>query len=214
MARGKKKTVIDTAHPHTIKKFELIEEYIKSWSQKLMLYENCNTLVFIDCMCNCGVYFDDDGNLIDGTSVRVANALLNVAIKYPCKMVQLYLNDINKEKVEELRKHIPANERNFQIITTDLDAGVLLRTIGPQLYNAGHLHYFLLYDPYNATIDWAALIPFFRNWGEVMINHMVSDPVRAITSAKRQTTKEKYENTYLEAFAELVPYGSNKQAYD
>ena len=190
MARGKKKTVIDTAHPHTIKKFELIEEYIKSWSQKLVLYENCNTLVFIDCMCNCGVYFDDDGNLIDGTSVRVANALLNVARKYPCKMVQLYLNDINKEKVEELRKHIPANERNFQIITTDLDAGALLRTIGPQLYNAGHLHYFLLYDPYDATIDWAALIPFFRNWGEVMINHMVSDPVRAITSAKRQTTKE------------------------
>ena len=129
-------------------------------------------------------------------------------------MVQLYLNDINKEKVEELRKHIPANERNFQIITTDLDAGALLRTIGPQLYNAGHLHYFLLYDPYDATIDWAALIPFFRNWGEVMINHMVSDPVRAITSAKRQTTKEKYENTYLEAFAELVPYGSNKQAYE
>lgn len=31
MARGKKKTVIDTAHPHTIKKFELIEEYIKSY---------------------------------------------------------------------------------------------------------------------------------------------------------------------------------------
>ena len=103
MARGQKKTVIDTAHPHTIKKFELIEEYIKSWSQKLMLYENCNTLVFIDCMCNSGVYFDDDGNLVDGTSVLVANALLNVARKYPSKMVQLYLNDINKKKVEELK---------------------------------------------------------------------------------------------------------------
>ena len=103
MARGKKKTVIDTAHPHTIKKFELIEEYIKSWSQKLMLYENCNTLVFIDCMFNSGVYFDDDGNLVDGTSVLVANALLNVARKYPSKMVQLYLNDINKKKVEELK---------------------------------------------------------------------------------------------------------------
>ena len=103
MARGKKKTIIATAHPHTIKKFELIEEYIKSWSQKLMLYENCNTLVFIDCMCNSGVYFDDDGNLVDGTSVLVANALLNVARKYPSKMVQLYLNDINKKKVEELK---------------------------------------------------------------------------------------------------------------
>ena len=67
MARGKKKTVIDTAHPHTIKKFELIEEYIKSWSQKLMLYENCNTLVFIDCMCNAGIY--NDGTLT--TSMRI-----------------------------------------------------------------------------------------------------------------------------------------------
>ena len=54
-------------------------------------------------MCNSGVYFDDDGNLVDGTSVLVANALLNVARKYPSKMVQLYLNDINKKKVEELK---------------------------------------------------------------------------------------------------------------
>lgn len=33
-----------------------------------------------------------------------------------------------------------------------------------------------------------------------MINHMVSDPVRAISSAKKKTTKVKYENTYLEDF--------------
>lgn len=33
-----------------------------------------------------------------------------------------------------------------------------------------------------------------------MINHMVSDPVRAISSAKKRTTKAKYENTYLEDF--------------
>lgn len=47
-----------------------------------------------------------------------------------------------------------------------------------------------------------------------MINHMVSDPVRAITSAKKKTTKEKYENTYLEDFEKLVPYGSDKKAYE
>ena len=76
------------------------------------------------------------------------------------------------------------------------------------------MHYFLLYDPYEASIDWEALIPFFRNWGEVLINHMVLDSVRAISNAKKKTAKEKYENTYLEEFEKLLPYGSNKEAYE
>ena len=52
---AKKKNIISKASPHTIKKFELIEEYIKSWAQKLLLTESCNGLIFIDCMCNSGV---------------------------------------------------------------------------------------------------------------------------------------------------------------
>lgn len=46
-----------------------------------------------------------------------------------------------------------------------------------------------------------------------MINHMVSDPVRAITQVKKNDTKKKYESTYLADFGELVPFGSNKDAY-
>ena len=46
---AKKKNIISKASPHTIKKFELIEEYIKSWAQKLLLTESCNGLIFIDC---------------------------------------------------------------------------------------------------------------------------------------------------------------------
>lgn len=211
---GRRKSVISKASLHTIKKFELIEEYIKSWAQKLMLTDSCNGLIFIDCMCNCGVYTNDAGETIKGTALRVSEALLNIARTYPNKAVQIYLNDKDKNRVDELEKHLPQNERNFQIVTSRLDAHELLRTIGPQLYQTGHLHYFLLYDPYDANIDWEALLPFFRNWGEVMINHMVSDPVRAITSAKRKTTKEKYENTYLEDFEKLVPFGSDKTVYE
>ena len=121
-----------------------------------------------------------------------------------CKLLYIYLNDIDKERVAELERHLPQDERNFKIVTSCSDAHELLRTIGPQLYGTGHLHYFLLYDPYDANIDWEALLPFFRNWGEVMINHMVSDPVRAISSAKKNTTKAKYANTYLKDFEELV----------
>lgn len=207
--------LISKASPHTIKKFELIEAYIKPWAQKLMLNPSCHTLVFIDCMCNSGIYINEDTReLIDGTAVRVSTALLDVARMYPQKEIQIYLNDIDAAKVEELKKNLPAEERNFRIITQVGDASDFLKTIGPQLYQAGHLHYFLLYDPYDASIDWDALLPFFRNWGEVLINHMVSDPVRAITRAKRAATKEKYEHTYLDDFENLVPYGSDKQAYE
>lgn len=211
---GRKKSVISKASPHTIKKFELIEEYIKSWAQKLLLTERCNGLIFIDCMCNSGVYTDDAEQLVKGTAVRVSEALREVARTYTEKNIYIYLNDKDKARVDELKKHLPQDERNFKIVTSHGDAHELLRTIGPQLYGTGHLHYFLLYDPYDATIDWEALLPFFRNWGEVMINHMVSDPVRAITRAKKKTTKAKYENTYLEDFEKLVPYGSDKKAYE
>jgi len=214
MMSGKKKNVISKASPHTIKKFELIEEYIKSWAQKLLLNDSCNGLIFIDCMCNSGIYTDDDGNPVKGTALRVSEALREAARTYTEKNIHIYLNDKDKARVDELEKHLPNDERNFKIVTSRGDAHELLRTIGPQLYGTGHLHYFLLYDPYDATIDWEALLPFFRNWGEVMINHMVSDPVRAITSAKKKTTKEKYENTYLKDFEKLVPYGSDKKAYE
>ena len=214
MMSGQKKNVISKASPHTIKKFELIEEYIKSWAQKLLLNDSCNGLIFIDCMCNSGIYTDDDGNPVKGTAVRVSEVLREAARTYTEKNIHIYLNDKDKARVDELEKHLPNDERNFKIVTSRGDAHELLRTIGPQLYGPGPLHYFLLYDPYDATIDWEALLPFFRNWGEVMINHMVSDPVRAITSAKKKTTKEKYENTYLEDFEKLVPYGSDKKAYE
>ena len=211
---AKKKDLIDVAHPHTIRKFELIEEYIKSWAQKLMLNDRCNSIVFIDCMCNCGVYKDEDVNEVEGTAIRVAKALLDVARTYTNKNIQLYFNDLSQKRIDILKEHLPQEERNYQIAISSQDAGELLRTIGPQLYTIEHMHYFLLYDPYEASIDWEALIPFFRNWGEVLINHMVLDSVRAISNAKKKTAKEKYENTYLEEFEKLLPYGSNKEAYE
>lgn len=186
---SKKKSVISKASPHTIKKFELIEEYIKSWAKKLLLTDSCDGLIFIDCMCNSGVYIDDAGQVVKGTAVRVSEVLWEVARTYTDNNIHIYLNDKDKARVDELKKHLPQDERNFKIVTSCSDAHELLLTIGPQLYGTGNFHYFLLYDPYDATIDWKSLLPFFRNWGEVMINHMVSDPVRAITSAKKRTTK-------------------------
>ena len=209
-----KGVIITKASPHTIKKFELITMYIESWAQKLMLNKQCKGLIFIDCMCNSGVYENQNGKLIDGTPIRVAKVLLDVARTYTNKMVNIYFNDLNKARVCELEKHLPENERNFKIITSSKDAVDLLEHIGPQLSETSHYNYFLLYDPYDAHIDWKVLLPFFRHWGEVMINHALLDPVRAITSTKSDTAIEKYERTYLTDFENLVPYGSDKKAYE
>ncbi len=215
MANNNNSKIISDAHQHTVKKFELIETYIKSWAQKLMLTDSCSGIIFIDCMCNSGVYKDDDKNEVYGTPIRVANALLDVARIYPLKQVHLYFNDNDAKKIEELKKHIPTNERNFKIITTIKDGNELLKFIGPQLNKSTSMHYFLLYDPYDASIDWDALLPFFRNWGEVLINHMISDSVRAIPQVKREEKKKKYEGTYqVSSISELVPYGSNQAAYE
>lgn len=215
MSSSNNTKVISKASPHTIKKFELIETYIKSWAQILMLNSSSTGIIFIDCMCNSGVYRDDNGNIVYGTPIRVANALVDVSRTYVDKQVHLYFNDYNEKKIEELKKHLPQDERNFKIVTTIRDGNKLLKWIGPQLNRNSHMHFFLLYDPYDASIDWEALLPFFRHWGEVLINHMISDTVRAVQRVKREEKKKKYEGTYqVDDIADLIPYGSDKAAYE
>ena len=55
---------ISVAKPHTIKKFELIESYVKTWAQKLLQNPYCNGIIYIDCMSNSGIYEDIDGNRV------------------------------------------------------------------------------------------------------------------------------------------------------
>lgn len=45
MASSNNSKIISDARPHTVKKFELIETYIKSWAQILMLNNKCSGIV-------------------------------------------------------------------------------------------------------------------------------------------------------------------------
>ena len=94
------------AHPHTIKKFDLIEAYVKAWAQKLIHYPKCNGIVFIDCMCNSGVYKDDNGNAVSGTPIRVANYLSEIMNTYPDKQAWCFFNDLSAEKIEVLKLRV------------------------------------------------------------------------------------------------------------
>lgn len=212
--------IISKASPHTIKKFELIDAYVEAWAHKLLEFGKntgkCKGIVFIDCMCNSGMYVDEEGNNVVGTPIRVANTIAAIMREAPYQHQQafLYFNDIDSAKINELKKHLPANTRNFHIVTSVGDGNNLLHKIGSNLYQHQTMSYLLVYDPYTASIDWTALLPFIKNWGEVIINHMVSDSIRAVSQVKRPEAISKYEQTYLTNIEELLSFGSDRIAYE
>lgn len=217
MASSKKNDVISVAPPHSIKKFELISEYVKVWINILMLNKACKGIVYIDCMSNSGVYKKENekGEGIEGTPLRVSKIIAEAMTRYPDKKAYLYFNDLDQNKIDLLNTRLPAQTSNFQIHTEAMDANLLLRKIGSQFSTMfKDMHFLLVYDPYDAHIEWDALMPFLRNWGEVIINHMVSDTVRAAKMAKRPEVIEKYEETYQTNIEELISFGSNRDAFE
>lgn len=205
---------ISEASRHTIKKFELIEEYTEDWAPKLLNYERCDGVVFIDCMCGSGVYRDSAGNAVYGTPVRVAKYFSSIASGYSSKRVWLYFNDLSDEKIKLLNTHLPPGGDNLTIITKSDDGNDLLRAIANEFRKLRSISYLLVYDPYTASVDWTALMPFLRGWGEVILNHMVSDSVRGVSQAKRDVTVSKYEQTYQASIDELVTFDRDRRAYE
>lgn len=215
MPSSKAHDLISVASPHTIKKFELISEYVKPWIQILMLNKKCKGIVYIDCMSNSGVYRDEQGNEIEGTPLRVSDIIADAMKGYPEKQAYLYFNDLDSRKIDLLNSRLPRQTDNFHIYTEVMDANELLRKIGSQFTTAFQgMHFLLVYDPYDAHIEWDALLPFFRNWGEVIINHMVSDPVRAVKMARKPEAIEKYEETYQATIDKLISVGSDRSVYE
>ena len=206
--------VVSEAKPHTIKKFELIERYVEEWMHKLLNNSLCEKLIFIDCMCNSGEYYDVNGNTVMGTGVRVADSLYNASYQYPTKDIHVCLNDIDGRKTDHIKGLLPKNTKNFHIHVMTMDANEYLKKLGPGLMRMKNVHTLLVYDPYEADIDWEAVMPFFNTWGEVIMNHMVSDSVRAVAVAKKRDTIKKYERTYKTNFTNLIPFGSDRRAYE
>lgn len=215
MASSKKNDVISVASPHTIKKFVLISKYVEAWVEILLNSQKCNGIVYIDCMSNSGVYRKEkaDGEIIEGTALLVANIIAKAMEKYSSQQAFLYFNDLDPNKIDELNTRLPKMTRNFHIQTYSMDASELLNKISSQFTSVFQgMHFLLIYDPYDANIDWDALMPFMRNWGEIIINHMVSDTVRAAKTAKRQEVIDKYERTYRTNIEDLISFGSDRNA--
>ena len=158
----KNNITISEAKPHTIKKFELIESYVKTWALKLLNFEKCEGIIFIDCMSNSGVYRDVDGRIVHGTPIRVAKLINEIMGDYPTKKAYLIFNDLNEDKIKLLKSNIPQDTNNFHIITEVSDGNILIKDIAKKLFPNSKFNYLLLYDPYKASIDWDAISPYLK----------------------------------------------------
>lgn len=209
MARTKKVETITKISPHTVKKFELIEKYVDEWARKILGIKGANGMpgskgvIYIDCMCNSGLY-EVDGNIVEGTALRVAKKLNEIISNYPGKEAILIFNDLLPERVELLRSEIEkANLSNILVSYSNGDCDVFLKGLNLSGYQQSY-NTLLLYDPYNASIDWSAVKPYLNRWGEVIINHMSSDTTRGISQAKKQAVIARYEETYQSDISQLL----------
>lgn len=209
MARTKKVETITKISPHTVKKFELIEKYVDEWARKILGFNGTKGLpgskgvIYIDCMCNSGVY-EVDGKLVEGTALRVAKKLNEIISNYPGKEAILLFNDLQPERVDLLRTEIEkANLENIIVSYSEGDCNAFLKGLNLSAYQQRY-NTLLLYDPYNASIDWSAVKPFLNCWGEVIINHMSSDTARGISQAKKQNVIARYEETYQSDISQLL----------
>lgn len=215
MSNKAKKDVITIAKPHTVLKVEIIEKYVDEWARKILGFiakkqiQGSRGVVFIDCMSNCGLYWDEQGNLIEGTALRVAKLLDTIIQDYPEQSAILLFNDIDKDRIELLEQEI--NKRNLTHITVSYgqkDCNTFLKGIDSSVYQNHNT--LMLYDPYKAAIDWAAVEPFLNRWGEVIINHMVSDTPRGAAQAQKTEVIERYKETYQQDIASIIQIGSDK----
>ncbi len=198
MASTKKADTISVASTHTIKKFELISKYVEAWAGILLNTETCKGIVYIDCMSNSGLYRREtpDGEIIEGTALLVSNIIAKAMSKYKDKQAYLYFNDIEEAKIELLNERLPKRTSNFNIQTYSMDASELLDKISTQFKSVFQgMNFLLVYDPYDANIDWNALMPFLQNWGAIVINRMVSDSIKAVKVARSPKADSKDERT-------------------
>lgn len=188
-------SIITEVAPHTIKKFELIEAYVDEWARKILGFEQAKGVIYIDCMSNSGLYYDEKKNIIEGTAIRVARKLNNIIVNYPEKKAVIIFNDLENARVKLLKTEIEKlNLNNIEVSYHNEDCDSFLQGLNSTEWS--DYNTLLLYDPYNASINWNAIKPFLNRWGEVIINHMAFDTPRGVTQAKKKSVIERYEETY------------------
>lgn len=189
-------------------KIKYVSNYIENWTYIMCEHNKINTINFIDCMCNAGIY--NDCTL--STSMEVLNIFVNQAIKYPAMKFNIFLNDILPERIDVIKKLSSIinskNLNNINIFYDTMDINDYLDSIVK--YNT----YFqfgsstvLFVDPYNfGDVKIHKLYEFSNKYySEIIFNYFSSDYKRNI---KNESAMDKIDKIN-ESMIGIPGYNSN-----
>ena len=189
-------------------KIKYVSNYIENWTYIMCEHNKINSINFIDCMCNAGIY--NDCTL--STSMEVLNIFVNQAIKYPGMKFNIFLNDILPERIDVIKKLSSIvnskNLNNINIFYDTMDVNDYLDSIVK--YNT----YFqfgsstvLFVDPYNfGDVKIHKLYEFSNKYySEIIFNYFSSDYKRNI---KNESAMDKIDKIN-ESMIGIPGYNSN-----
>lgn len=189
-------------------KIKYISNYIENWAYIMCQHNKINTINFIDCMCNAGIY--NDCTL--STSMEVLNIFVNLAIKYPSMKFNLFLNDILPERIDVIKKLSSIinskNLNNINIFYDTMDVNDYLDSaVKYNTYFQFGSSTVLFVDPYNfGDVKIHNLYEFSNKYySEIIFNYFSSDYKRNI---KNESAIDKIDKIN-ESMIGIPGYNSN-----
>lgn len=169
----------------TKKKIEYVSEYVRLWALVMLERADIDTLNFIDCMCNAGVYQDGDCC----TSIEVLQIFYDLSKKYTNKKFCIWFNDNDPEKIETLKRVLDFFPENPQILVSikQVDVNEYLdmlhrdSDLAKRIFKYGAAT-ILYVDPYDfGTVEIPKVSAVLQNrYCELLFNFFISDYVRNI----------------------------------
>lgn len=181
-------SILTEKKQQTSKKIEYVRDYIIRWSAISAVRKDVNTITFIDCMSNAGVYRDGDCC----TAIEILQVFNDIAGKYPNKVFRVLCNDISKGKIEILEKvttEVLTKTKNVQFFTSCCDVNDYLSSLAENPYVGnrcifGYGNSTVLYvDPFDfGTVEIPKLTAVLEKYYcELIFNFFISDYVRNIS---------------------------------
>lgn len=188
--------ILTNKKQQTDKKIEYVRDYVARWAVISAARREINTITFIDCMCNAGVYRDGDC----GTAIEVLQVFCDVAKNHPEKHFRVMCND-NREDIIDVLKTVSAavkaGVKNVRVYTSCSDVNDCLDWIqnnpsvdGKKIFGYGYST-ILYVDPYDfGTVHVPKISAILKKYYcELIFNFFVSDYVRNINNDKGRIQK-------------------------
>lgn len=170
----------------TDKKIQYVSAYVRLWLYVMLERSETDTVNFIDCMSNAGVYRDGDCC----TAIEVLKIFSDFADDYPHKNFRVFCNDNDPAKIEILQKiaavDIVPDKKNVQLFISQKDVNDYLENLAgnPQVVGQKIFAYgtstILYVDPFDfGTVEIPKVSAVLKNhYCELIFNFFTSDYTR------------------------------------